>query len=122
ITHRDLVLDISQLVFVVGIRVEPLIGLVILIGVEFLQLVRTRLLRDLDESELVGDRARRGRLARVLFFHADHFAMTPKESGAVRSALSKDSPIKGDFTRTGKKFMKKNRHLLMALLYLDFEH
>jgi hypothetical protein len=43
------------------------------------------------------------------------------DSNRFLSHIKKVKLIKGDFLKTGPEFLKKNKHLLIALLYLDFD-
>jgi len=43
------------------------------------------------------------------------------DSNRFLSHTKKVKLIKGDFLKTGPEFLKKNKHLLISLLYLDFD-
>lgn len=43
------------------------------------------------------------------------------DSNRFLSHIKKVKLIKGDFLKTGPEFLKKNKHLLISLLYLDFD-
>ena len=72
------------------------------------------------EGKMKNPLAKRGELAADSYSELEK-AIKLYDSNRGLSHVSKVKLIKGDFIKTGKKYLKENPHTVISLLYLDFD-